>query len=124
MQVYAALLQIPGMEVQELTITEWAEKIWADMGFMKWPLLVCLVAGILVIIWKFSDLLGKSARTKRILREVDELLTQQRFKEALSLTRDSNAPAANILYAGLELHDEGTDRVRKAIENQVLIELS
>jgi biopolymer transport protein ExbB len=55
---------------------------------------------------------------------VDELLTQQRFKEALSLTRDSNAPAANILYAGLERHDEGTDRVMKAIENQGLIELS
>ncbi|MGI9625873.1 MAG: MotA/TolQ/ExbB proton channel family protein, partial [Longimicrobiales bacterium] len=44
--------------------------------------------------------------------------------EALEVTRESDAPAANILYAGLERHEEGTDRVMKAIENQGLIELS
>ena len=67
---------------------------------------------------------GRVAATKRILREVDELLAQQQIKEALEVTRESNAPAANILYAGLERRDEGADRVMKAIENQGLIELS
>jgi len=124
MRVYGALLQLPGVEVVELTVGEWAQKVWADMGFMKWPLGLCLIVGIIVMIWKFFDLLGKSAKTKVILREVDELLVQRRFKEALAITRDSKAPAANILYAGLERYDEGTDRVMKAIENQGLIELS
>jgi biopolymer transport protein ExbB len=55
---------------------------------------------------------------------VDALLNEQRIREALDLTRDSNSPAAKILYAGLERHDEGTERVMKAIENQGLIELS
>ena len=52
------------------------------------------------------------------------LLAQHQIKEALELTRESDSPAANILYAGLERQDEGTDRVMKAIENQGLIELS
>jgi len=112
------------MEGQDLTWQEQLSTNWDATGFMRWPLALCLVLGIIVIIWKFIDLTAKAARTKRILKDVDELLTQKRIKEALELTRDTNAPAANILYAGLERHEEGTDRVMKAIENQGLIEMS
>jgi biopolymer transport protein ExbB len=83
-----------------------------------------VVVGIIVIIWKFFSLMAKSTSTRKILKEVDELLAGQRIDEALELTRESASPAANILYAGLERHEEGTDRVMKAIENQGLIELS
>jgi len=124
MKVYGVLLQIPGMEAAEMTLTEQAMDAWENAGFMRWPLGLCLVLGIIIIIWKFFDLMSKSGATRKILREVDELLSQHRVKEALEVTRESNAPAANILYAGLERHEEGTDRVMKAIENQGLIELS
>jgi biopolymer transport protein ExbB len=124
MRLYSALLQIPGVDTPELTWQEQIATNWDATGFMRWPLALCLVLGIIVIIWKFIDLTAKAGRTRRILKDVDELLTQQRIKEALELTRDTNAPAANILYAGLERQDEGTDRVLKAIENQGLIEMS
>ncbi len=124
MRLYGALLQIPGMEAPELTFSEQVAKQWNDTGFMRWPLALCLVIGIIVIIWKFFDLTAKSTKTRKILTEVDELLNQHRIREAIEVTRDSNAPAAKILYAGLERHDEGTERVMKAIENQGLIELS
>lgn len=122
--IYATLLQIPGMEAADLTWQEQISQNWDATGFMRWPLLACLILGLIVIAWKFVDLQGKSSKTKKILKEVDELLNENRLREALDLTRDSNAPAAKILYAGLERHDEGTDRVMKAIENQGLIELS
>jgi biopolymer transport protein ExbB len=91
---------------------------------MRVPLAICLVIGLAVIAWKFVDLSGKASKTRKILRDVDEVLNQGRIREALEITRDSNAPAAKILYAGLERHDEGTERIMKAIENQGLIELS
>ena len=124
MKVYGVLLQIPGMEGADMTLSEQAMDAWENSGFMRYPLGLCLVLGIIIIIWKFFDLMSKSSATKKILREVDELLAQHRVKEALEVTRESNAPAANILYAGLERHEEGTERVMKAIENQGLIELS
>lgn len=124
MNVFDVLLQLPGMEAPDLTFTEQMAQSWEDAGFMRWPLGLCLLVGILVIIWKFFDIFRKSASTRRILREVDELLSAQQTKEALEVTRESNSPAANILHAGLERQDEGTDRVMKAIENQGLIELS
>ena len=112
MRLFGALLQIPGMDAPDLTMSEQAAKLWTDTGFMVWPLALCLVLGILVIIWKFTDLSIKSSRTKRILKDVDELLTQKRIKEALELTRDTNAPAANILYAGLERAEGSLARSR------------
>ncbi len=124
MSLHGALLQIPGVDAPDQTLQEQLVQLWGDTGFMRWPLAFCLILGILVIIWKFIDLTSKAGRTKRILKDVDELLTQHRIKEALDLTRDTDAPAANILYAGLERHEEGTDRVMKAIENQGLIEMS
>jgi biopolymer transport protein ExbB len=124
MQLYPLLLQLPGVDAPDLTLGEQVNQLWADTGFMRYPLAFCLVLGLIVIIVKFISLTAKAARTRKILKEVDELLTQQRIREALELTRDTNAPAAKILYAGLERHTEGTDRVMKAIENQGLIEMS
>ena len=124
MMLYGALLQIPGVDAPVLTPSEQVAKLWEDTGFMRWPLALCLVLVIIVIIWNFISLMGKAASTRKILRDVDDLLTERRLQEALDVTRESNAPAANILYAGLERHEEGTDRVMKAIENQGLIELS
>jgi biopolymer transport protein ExbB len=123
-QLYAALLQIPGMESADLTMQEQIADSWVGMGFMRYPLAFCLVLGIIVVSVKFVSLTAKASKTKRILKDVDELLTQQRIREALELTRDTDSPAANILYAGLERHEEGTDRVMKAIENQGLLEMS
>lgn len=122
--LYVALLQIPGMEAPDQTLGEQMGFIWEQTGFMRWPLAACIVVGIIVIIWKFFDLMAKSGRTKKILSEVDALLADAQLQEAIEVTRESNSPAANILYAGLERHEEGTDRVMKAIENQGLIELS
>jgi biopolymer transport protein ExbB len=124
MHLYALLLQIPGVDVPELTWQEQIRTNWIATGWMRWPLAFCLALGVVVIIFKFISLTAKSAKTRKIIKEVDELLVQQRIKEALELTRDTDAPAAKILNAGLERHDEGTERVMKAIENQGLIEMS
>jgi biopolymer transport protein ExbB len=112
------------VDAPDLTWQENLRQLWTDTGWMAYPLAFCLILGIIVIIVKFISLTSKTAKTRRILREVDELLTQQRIREALELTRETDAPAAKILYAGLERHGEGTDRVTKAIENQGLIEMS
>lgn len=123
-QLYALVLQIPGLQGPELTWREQLSRNWIDLSWMRWPLAICGLIGLFVCAVKFYSLQTKSTKTRKIIKTVDELLTQRRVKEALDLTRDSDAPAARILYAGLERHDEGTERVAKAIENQGLIEMS
>ena len=117
-------MQIPGMDVQEMTMSENMAFIWDETGFMRWPLALCVIIGFVVIIWKFVDLTRKSLATRKILSEVDGLLSENRIDEAMEAASASNAPAARILYAGMERADEGSERVNKAIENEGLIQLS
>ena len=119
-----ALLQIPGMEAPDKPWTEDLADLWTGGGWMMWPLALAALIGLLVIVWKFFDLSTKGARTRKFLRQADELIAKRRINDALALARDSNTPAGRILAAGLERHDEGTDRVMKAIENVGLIEMA
>jgi len=121
--LYGAL-QVPGLEGVDLTLSEQAAQTWENLGIMQIPLAACVVVAIIVIVWKFFDLVGKSSSTKKTLRDVESLLAERRLREALEVCANSTSPAARILHSGLERHDEGTDRVMKAIENQGLIELS
>ena len=121
-----AVLQIPGMEdvAPDLPWTQDLANLWSDGGWMMWPLGLAALIGLIVIVWKLFDLSTKGARTKKFLRDVDALIAQRKIDEALRLARDSNTPAGRILAAGLERHDEGTERVMKAIENVGLIEMA
>jgi len=98
--------------------------IWVAGGFMMWPLGLCLAIGFLIILWKLYDLISKASKNKRLLRDVDELITQGRLDEALAICNDSGAPAATVLRAGLQRHDQGTDRAMQAIENAGAIEVA
>jgi biopolymer transport protein ExbB len=118
-----AVLQLPGVE-QDMTFTENVADIWAGGGFMMWPLAAAALIGLIIIVWKLFDLSSKSLRTRKFLRDVDELIAQRKINEALALSRDSNTPAGRILAAGLERHDQGSERVMKAIENVGLIEMA
>jgi biopolymer transport protein ExbB len=119
-----ALLQIPGLEGQERTIGEVISDTWNDGGWMMWFLAAAALIGFIVIVWKLVDLGTKGARTRKFLRQVDELIAQGRVEDALQLARESNSPAGRILAAGLERRDEGSERVMKAIENVGLIEMA
>lgn len=118
------MLQIPGMEAPDLTFGEQMAQLWSDGGWMMYPLGLCALIGLIVIVWKLIDLTSKSARTKKFLNEADELIAQRKIDSALTLARDSNAPAARVLAAGLERRNEGTERVMKAIENVGVIEMA
>jgi biopolymer transport protein ExbB len=119
-----ALLQLPGVDIPERSFGEVVRDTWEGGGFMMWPLAICALIGLLIIVWKLFDLSSKSIRTRKFLREVDELIAQRKINEALALARDSNTPAGRILAAGLERHTEGSERVMKAIENVGLIEMA
>jgi biopolymer transport protein ExbB len=119
-----ALLQMPGLQAPERSLGENIAQLWSDGGWMMYPLGTCAVIGLIVIVWKLFDISTKAARTRKFLREVDNLILERKIPQALALARDSNSPAGRILAAGLERHDEGSERVMKAIENVGLIEMA
>jgi len=118
------LLQLPGLEAPDLTFQEQVEEIWVGGGFMMYPLSAAFLIGIIVIVWKLIDLTSKASRTRRTLRTVDTLVAEGRIAEAVEAAESSKTPAGRILSEGLRRHEEGTERVVKAIENAGTIEMS
>lgn len=98
--------------------------VWVGGGFMMWPLVTCFIIGMMIIFWKFASLTGKAAANRKLLKEVDGLIAQQRLDQALAECEQSNAPAGKLLAAGLKRHTEGAARVTQAIENAGAIEVS
>jgi biopolymer transport protein ExbB len=98
--------------------------IWEGGGFMMWLLAAAFLVGMLVIVWKLVDLTAKGARTRRVLRDVDALVAEGRIAEAIDVADRSKTPGGRILSEGLRRHNEGTERVVKAIENAGLIEMA
>jgi biopolymer transport protein ExbB len=99
-------------------------QFFQDGGIFMWPLLLCAVLGLVIIVWKFFSLTSTSSKTKALLEDVDGLIANRRLEEAKARCRESDTPVAQILLAGLDKHQEGTDRVLTAIENEGMIQMS
>jgi biopolymer transport protein ExbB len=91
---------------------------------MMWPLLICSVVGLAVIIVKFITLTMASSESKKLLKKVNSLLESTKINEARDLCEKTKGPVAVILLAGLKKVDQGAERVITAIENAGTIELS
>ncbi len=99
-------------------------EIWEAGGFMMWPLGTALAIGILIILWKLVDLFIKGGKNKKVLGEADDAIGAGDLSQALSVCEDSGAPAGKVLSAGLNRHEEGTERATQAIENAGAIEVA
>ena len=99
-------------------------QFFRDGGIFMWPLLASAVAGLIVIVWKFVSLTSTSTRTRQLIDDVDDLIAAHKIEEAKARCRQSDTPVAHILLAGLEKHDQGTERVLSAIENEGMIQMS
>ncbi len=93
-------------------------------GLMMWPLLICSVVGLGVIIWKFITLIMAGSQSKQLLRKVNAQLEGANIDEARELCEKTKGPVAVILLAGLKKVDQGAERVITAIGNAGTIELS
>ena len=98
--------------------------LFTDGGAFMYPLAALAIIGLILIVWKGMNLMSTASQTRALLDDVDGLIANHRLEEAKARCRESDTPVANILLAGLEKHDQGTERVMTAIENEGLIQMS
>lgn len=75
--------------------------LFADGGFMMYPLVLCSVIAVGVIIAKAWTLHVAHRGTARVLAEVEDLTRAGDVDGAIQLVRETPGPAAAILLAGL-----------------------
>ena len=75
--------------------------LFADGGFMMYPLVLCSMIALGVIIAKALTLYIAHQGTARVLQEVEEAAMAGDIEGAVAIARDTPGPAAAILLAGL-----------------------
>ena len=99
--------------------------LFADGGFMMYPLVLCSLIALGVIIAKGWTLWVAHHESQRLLGEIEALSTSGRLGEAVHKAEETRGPVAAILLAGLRRVEErhtGSD-VAKAISTTGSIEL-
>ncbi|MBI4226948.1 MAG: MotA/TolQ/ExbB proton channel family protein [Candidatus Omnitrophica bacterium] len=85
-------------------------------GPMMWPLLVCSVLTMAIIVERAIALGGSGRHAARFLDEVREAVTRRKVTEALAICDRAPGPLASMVRAGLSRHEQGRDAVRDGIE--------
>ncbi len=99
--------------------------LFADGGFMMYPLVLCSLIALGVIIAKGWTLWIAHHESERLLGEIEGLSTTGQLNEAIHKAEETRGPVAAILLAGLRRVEErhtGSD-VAKAISTTGSIEL-
>ncbi|HUF51203.1 MAG TPA: MotA/TolQ/ExbB proton channel family protein [Longimicrobiales bacterium] len=96
-----------------------------DGGGWMYPLILCSLFALGVIIAKAYTLWAARRSSQAVLEEVETLARAGRLEEAIRVAADTPGPVAAILYAGLRRVQErqtGAD-IEKAIQTTGIIEL-
>ena len=75
--------------------------LFADGGMMMYPLVVCSLIGLGVILAKLWTLWMAGRETASVIEEVEEATMAGRLEEAAMIAASTPGPAAAILLAGL-----------------------
>ncbi len=100
--------------------------LFADGGLMMYPLILCSLVALGVIIAKAWTLHSAHSGAQRVLVEVEEAARAGRMDEAMQIARSTAGPTAAILMAGLRRIQQGTVRsgeIDQAIATTGTIEL-
>jgi len=83
-------------------------------GFMAMVLL-CLIFGLALAIERIIYLNMASTNTEKLLKKVEDALSNGGVEKAKEVCRDTRGPVASIFYQGLDRYDQGLDVVEKSV---------
>ncbi len=100
--------------------------LFADGGFMMYPLVLCSLIALGVMIAKFWTLWAAHKDTATVLAEVDELARAGEIDAAIAAAGSKRGPASAILMAGLRRikgREIGEGEIEQAVSTVGTIEL-
>jgi len=92
-------------------------------GPVMWPILLCSVFALAIILEKFWHLHKIEIDTRQFLDKILELVKHHKIKEALQLCDTTPSPIAHILKAGILKYDRTREEIKEAIEDASLYEI-
>lgn len=100
-------------------------QMFRDGGLFMYPLLLCSILGLAVILVKFVTLRLAKVQTSRLLDQVHTMVRGGRLDQAMDLCANTRGPVASIVLTGLHLYKErSSTRAEQAITHAGRIEMA
>ena len=112
----------PARTDNRMSLNQYYELI-ARGGVLMWPILLCSIVALTIIIERFLALRRADVDTREFMDTMRQVLRQDRIQEALEQCDESKAPIARIIKAGLLKHNRSRDDIREAIEDAARFEV-
>ncbi len=93
-------------------------------GLTMWPLLICSIIALAIIIERFIFLQRARTDVKEFVRRINEALAQNRIEEAVRICGEHKGPVATIFKAGLKKYRRSREEMEKAIEDSGTLEVA
>lgn len=98
--------------------------IFLKGGYLMWPILLCSVLGLTVIIDRYIVLRKTKINIPAFTVRIRGLIKKRDISGAISHCMEEKSPVANIIRRGLKKYRLGHERVKEAIENAGRQEIS
>lgn len=98
-------------------------KLFTSGGPIMWPILICSIWALAVVIERLWFLNRIKIDADRFLRSVLEKVKQHKIKEALSDCDSTKSPVGQILRAGILKEGRTRQEIKEAIEDAALYEV-
>lgn len=92
-------------------------------GPVMWPILLCSVFALAIILEKFWQIQKVTIDTQDFLSKILEKMKHHQVKEALEICDNTKSPISNILKAGILKYDRPKLQIKEAIEDASLHEI-
>jgi biopolymer transport protein ExbB len=98
--------------------------IFLKGGFLMWPILLCSIVGLAVIIDRYIVLRKAKINIPAFMVRIRGQIKKRDISAAISYCMEEKSPVANIVRKGLKKFRLGHERVKEAIENAGRQEIS
>jgi biopolymer transport protein ExbB len=98
-------------------------QIFMAGGPVMWPIILCSVFAIAIILEKYLYLRKINIDTQDFLGKILEKMKRHDTKEALQICDSTKSPVANILKAGILKYDRPRPQIVEAIEDASMYEI-
>ena len=98
-------------------------KVFLSGGPVMWPILLCSIFALAIIIEKFWHLNKIRVDMQKFLSDILDKIKRHEIKEALQICDNMNSPISHILKAGILKYDRTREQIKEAIEDASLYEV-
>ncbi len=92
-------------------------------GPVMWPILLCSIFALAIILEKFWHLHKIKIDTQEFLNNILDKMKHHQIKEALQICENTKSPISHILKAGILKYDRTRTQIKEAIEDASLYEI-